>query len=377
MAMSWKPENHAISLPTGDRPWWGRWLCIVPVVLTAAGASWGVCGAAEEKAAQTPPLRKSPDQLSTSVFDTVSPPADKIRDLIYLVTAIAGAILLLVGGMLIYCIIRFRRRRTDRGEPPQLYGSQPIELAWTVGPLLTVFVLLMVVIRTVAETRRPDPSPDALRVRVVGHRWWWEFQYPDFPGLTTANEMHVPASVPGRVRPIHLELESADVVHSFWVPRLAGKTDVLPGRTNLMWFQTEQTGPYRGQCAEYCGTQHANMLIRVVVDAADEFDAWAAHQASPQQIDAQFAAGQEVFMNRTCVNCHAIRGTEARGTVGPDLTHLATRKTLASGTIDNTLQNLTAWLHDPQNIKPGCDMPSLRLTDKEVEDLGAFLESLK
>jgi len=373
--MSSKPGKFAITSPSGDRPWWGRWLLILPWVLTAAGTSYRVCGAAEEL--QTPPVRQTPDRLSTSVFDTVSPPADKIRDLIYLVTAIASVILLLVGGMLIYCIIRFRRRKTDRGEPPQLYGSQPIELAWTVGPLLTVFVLLMVVIRTVAETRRPEPSADAVRIRVVGHRWWWEFQYPDFPGLTTANEMHVPASVPGRERPIHLELESADVVHSFWVPRLAGKTDVVPGRTNLMWFQTAHTGSYRGQCAEYCGTQHANMLIRVVVDAPDEFEAWAAHQASLQQIDPEFAAGQGLFMNRTCVNCHAIRGTEAGGTVGPDLTHLATRKTLAAGTIDNTRKNLAVWLHDPQSIKPGCDMPSLRLTDQEVRDMAAFLESLK
>ena len=314
----------------------------------------------------------------TTVFDTVSPPADAIRDLFYLVAAITAVILLLVGGMLIYCIIRFRRRPSDRGEPPQLYGSQPIEVAWTVGPLLTVFVLLMVVIRTVADTRRPkdDPGVIPVRVRVVGHRWWWEFQYLDYPGLTTANELHFPTGTKDDPRPVHLELESADVVHSFWVPQLAGKTDLIPGHPNLMWFQTDQEGVYRGQCAEYCGTQHANMLIRVVAESPEKFDTWACHQAEPQTEDPDVAAGRDVFMTQTCVNCHSIRGTPAAGSVGPDLTHLATRKTLAAGVVPNTRQNLAAWLRDPQQIKLGCDMPSLRLTEEQIRNLTIYLESL-
>ncbi|MCE9555232.1 MAG: cytochrome c oxidase subunit II [Planctomycetes bacterium] len=379
--MSWKSRQCAISVSRGERPWWAGWLCVGLVVVALAGRR--VDGAETgDNGELTPPARQgSARQDSTqinSVFDTVSPPADSIRDLFYLVTAITGVILLLVGGMLIYCIIRFRQRKSDRGEPPQLYGSQPIELAWTVAPLLTVFVLLMVVIRTVADTRRPEIKKDAepVRVRVIGHRWWWEYQYPDYPGLTTANELHVPGSAKDRPRPVHLELESADVVHSYWVPRLAGKTDLIPGHKNMMWFQTEQEGVYRGQCAEYCGTQHANMLIRVVVDSPDTFKTWAAHQAAPQQVDPQFAAGLKVFMERTCVNCHAIRGTEAKGTVGPDLTHLATRKTLAAGAIDNTPEKLAGWLRDPQTDKPGCDMPSLRLTEKEIQDLVGFLGSL-
>lgn len=373
--MSWKSRQCAIAVSRGDRPWRAGWLCagLVIVAIASGRAGWAETG---DYRGLTSPARQ--DSPLNSVFDTVSPPADAIRDLFYLVTAITGFILLLVGGMLIYCIMRFRQRKSDRGEPPQIYGSQPIELAWTVAPLLTVFVLLMVVIRTVAATRRPDVLKDdiPLSVRVVGHRWWWEFQYPEYPGLTTANELHVPASVKERPRPIHLVLESADVAHSFWVPRLAGKTDLIPGRKNLMWFQTEQEGVYRGQCAEYCGTQHANMLIRVVVDSPDTFKTWAAHQAAPQQVDPTFAAGENVFMTRTCVNCHAVRGTEAKGTVGPDLTHLATRKTLAAGAIDNTPEKLAAWLRDPQKDKPGCDMPSLRLTEVEIRDLVAFLGSL-
>jgi cytochrome c oxidase subunit 2 len=312
----------------------------------------------------------------TTVFDTVSPPADAIAGLFYLVAAITGVILVLVGGMLVYCIIRFRRRPADRGEPPQLYGSQPIEVAWTVGPLLTVFVLLMVVIRTVADTRRPAPSPHCVRVRVIGHQWWWEFQYLDYPGLTTANELHVPVGDDDAARPVHLELQSADVVHSFWVPQLAGKTDLIPGRTNVMWFQTDRAGEYRGQCAEYCGTQHANMLIRVTAESPETFATWAKHQAQDQAEDPRFTAGREVFFTQTCVNCHTIRGTGAAGTVGPDLTHFATRKTLAAGVAPNTRENLAAWLRDPQQIKPGCNMPALRMTDKEIKALVDYLESL-
>jgi cytochrome c oxidase subunit 2 len=312
----------------------------------------------------------------TTILDSVSTPANSIRDLFYLVLGITGVILVLVAGMLVYCIVRFRSRASDKGEPPQIYGSQPIEVAWTVGPLLTVFVLLMVVIRSVAETKRPEPSPETVRVRVVGHQWWWEFQYLDYPGLTTANELHVPVAT-GKTPPsIHLELQSADVVHSFWVPQLAGKTDLIPGRTNMMWFNPDREGEYFGQCAEYCGTQHANMLIRVVAESPEKFEDWAKHQAEPQREDPQFAAGQEVFLTQTCVNCHTIRGTAAAGTAGPDLTHLKTRRTLAAGVIANTRDNLAAWVRDPQAIKPGCNMPGFRLTEQELNDLVGFLGSL-
>ncbi|MCE9548142.1 MAG: cytochrome c oxidase subunit II [Planctomycetia bacterium] len=314
--------------------------------------------------------------VPTSIFEPASPTAAAISELFYLVLAITGVILLLVGGMLLYCIVKFRSGGKATHEPPQIYGSQPIEVAWTVGPLLTVFVLLMVVIRTVAETRQPDLTSDTIHVRVIGHQWWWEYQYPDL-GVTTANELYIPAGTESRPRPILLTLESADVAHSFWVQRLSGKTDLIPGRQNQLWFKTSQVGVYRGQCAEYCGAQHANMLLRVVVQPQRDFDDWMAHQKRPAVEAAAGSAGREVFMSHTCVNCHLIRGTPAVGTVGPELTHLASRATLAAGVVENTPQNLAEWIAHPQDVKPGCNMPALRLTPDEFRDLVVYLETLK
>jgi cytochrome c oxidase subunit II len=319
------------------------------------------------------------------VFDPVSPPAESIRDLFILVGAISAGILLVVGGMLVYCIVRFRARAPAgqrEAEPPQLYGSGPIEVAWTVGPVLIVFVLFLVVIRTVFDVRRGDMPDDALHVRVIGHQWWWEFEYPE-SGVRTANELHVPISDADQARAVVLELESADVVHSFWVPRLAGKTDLIPGRKNTMWFEAQQAGVYHGQCAEYCGTQHANMLIRVVAHPAGEFQAWLDDQrqdaAGETKLDDKERAGRRVFLSKTCVNCHTIRGTPAHGTVGPDLTHLASRETLAAGVLENNRGQLAQWLADPQasDMKPGCNMPDLQLTSSEIADLVTYLESLK
>ncbi len=316
-----------------------------------------------------------------AVFDPASAPAESIRDLFYLVLAISAGIFVVVGGMLVYCIVRFRSRapREEReAEPPQLYGSGPIEVAWTVGPVLIVFVLFLVVIRTVVDVT--DVPEGALQVRVVGHQWWWEFEYPQ-SSVRTANELHVPTSADDDRRAVRLELESADVVHSFWAPRLAGKTDLIPGRKNHMWFEAREGGVYEGQCAEYCGTQHANMLIRVVAHSPAEFTAWLDNQAKDAAGDATLddaqRAGKSVFLSQTCANCHTIRGTPARGTVGPDLTHLASRATLAAGVVENNREQLSRWLHDPQLLKPGCNMPDLQLTSSEIADLVSYLESLK
>lgn len=319
------------------------------------------------------------------VFEPVSPPAESIRDLFVLVGAISAGIFVVVGGMLVYCIVRFRSRAPagqHEAEPPQLYGSSPIEVAWTVGPMLIVFVLFLVVIRTVFEVRRDDMPKDALHVRVIGHQWWWEYEYLE-SGVRTANELHIPVSDADQARAVFLELESADVVHSFWVPQLAGKTDLIPGRKNTMWFEAQQAGVYDGQCAEYCGTQHANMLIRVIAHPANEFQKWLDDQkknaANESTLDDAQQAGQRVFLSKTCFNCHTIRGTLAHGTVGPDLTHLASRETLATGVLKNNREQLTKWLADPQatDMKPGCNMPDLQLTKTEIADLVSYLESLK
>jgi cytochrome c oxidase subunit 2 len=282
-------------------------------------------------------------------------------------------------------------------EPPQVYGSKPIEIAWTAAPALIVFVLVLVSARTLWEVNRPPPEPhegdNTLFVTVVGRQWWWEYQYDHYNGkpiravgpdgketdlpVITANELHVPASAGGVSRKVFLILKSADVCHSFGVPRLAGKTDLIPGRVNSMWFQTDQPGLYAGQCYEYCGTQHANMLIRVYVDPPDVFEAWLANERKPAVEDPDVKAGRSAFLRQSCVNCHRVRGTPARGTYAPDLTHLMKRETLASGMVKNTPEILRRWVADPQPIKPGCLMPAFGLSDREYDDIVRYLLTLR
>jgi cytochrome c oxidase subunit 2 len=321
-----------------------------------------------------------------SIFDPVSPPAESIRSLSILVLAITGFIFVAVEGILIYAIVRFRRRAEDgSAEPPQVYGSKPIEIAWTAAPALVVFVLVLVSARTLWEVNVPPPKPSAgdntLFVTVVGRQWWWEYIYDHYDGrelgFTTANELHVPVSEDGVPRRVFLILKSADVCHSFGVPRLAGKTDLIPGRINAMWFKTDQPGLYVGQCAEYCGTQHANMLLRVVVDSPSDFESWLARQRQPAVEDPSASAGRTAFLAQSCVNCHRVRGASAQGRYAPDLTHLMSRQTLASGMIPNTPENLLRWVADPQPIKPGCLMPAFGLTERQREDIVRYLLTLR
>jgi cytochrome c oxidase subunit 2 len=319
-----------------------------------------------------------------SIFDPVSPPAESIRDLSTLVLVITGIIFLIVEGVLCYCILNFRRGAPTGNEPPQVYGSMPIEIAWTAAPALIVFMLVLITTRTLWEVSidAPEPQPDdhALFVTVVGRQWWWEYTY-DFHdgrklGFTTSNELHIPVGENGKTRPVYLTLKSADVCHSFWVPQLAGKTDLIPGRTNSTWFQTSRPGLYLGQCAEYCGTQHANMLIRLVAEPVEDFERWLAHEAMPAVNDSRMHAGKAAFLSQSCVNCHRVRGTTAQGTFGPDLTHLMNRKALASGMIPNTPENLRAWVADPQKTKPGCLMPAFGLSDHDRNQIVDYLLTL-
>jgi cytochrome c oxidase subunit II len=330
-----------------------------------------------------------------SIFDPASPSAESIRKLSVLVLTITAFIFVVVEGILVYSIFRFRRgdstlpsqgRAGERSaEPPQVYGSKPIEIAWTAAPALIVFVLTLVSARTLWEVNVPPPPPregdNTLFVTVVGRQWWWEYIYDQYNGrqlgFTTANELHVPASEDGVPRPVFLTLRSADVCHSFWVPRLAGKTDLIPGRINSMWFQPDQPGLYLGQCAEYCGTQHANMLLRVVADSPGDFESWLENERKPATEDAGVRAGRSAFLAQSCVNCHRVRGTAAQGVYAPDLTHLMSRQTLASGMIPNTPENLRRWVADPQPIKPGCLMPSFGLTDRDRDDIVDYLLTLR
>ncbi|MFI5454771.1 MAG: cytochrome c oxidase subunit II [Isosphaerales bacterium] len=322
---------------------------------------------------------------SLSIFDPASPQAEAIRNLAVLVLAITGFILILVEGVFIYIVVRFRDRSSSGApEPPQFYGSKPIEIAWTAAPAMIVFILGLVTTRTLWDVSTFPPrhrtGDNALIVTVIGHQWWWEYRYEEYDGrklgFTTANELHIPASEDGRPRPVSLTLKSADVCHSFWVPRLAGKTDLIPGRTNQMGFLTDKTGLFVGQCAEFCGSQHANMLLRVVVDPPDDFERWLANEARPAVEDTAGREGKQVFLSQSCVNCHRIRGTMARGGYAPDLTHLMGRQTLAAGMVPNTSENIRRWVDNPGSIKPGCLMPAFGLSERDCDHIAGYLLTL-
>ena len=311
-----------------------------------------------------------------SIFAPVSTPAFAIRDLSYFVLGICAVIFIVVAGLLAYSLVRFRRRRGDEArEPPQIYGSNQIELAWTVVPILIVVILFLATARYIFGIQGMQPSPNALEATIVGHQWWWEIRYPQL-GITTANELHVPVSDPANPTPIFLTLESADVIHSFWVPQLAGKMDVIPNKTNRVWIDPHTPGLYVGQCAEYCGLQHAGMLLRVIVQPQDEFAQWVATQQAPAIDDPGVRGGRELFQSVACINCHTVRGTTANGLFGPDLTHLMSRATLAAGVAKNTPENLRAWIDDPDTLKPGARMPAMKLSRNDLDQLVTYLLTL-
>ena len=321
------------------------------------------------------PVCEPTGTIQPSMFNPVGVPGETILSITWLLFVISGGIAIVVLSLIAYAVLRCRRAEGDDLEPPQVYGSNPIELAWTVIPLLIVFLLFMVSARGIFELERTTPPEGALEVTVTGHRWWWEFDYGEL-GVVTAGELHVPIDE-GKPADLFLTLQSADVVHSFWVPQLGGKMDVIPDRINHLWLQANAPATYVGQCAEFCGTQHANMLIKVIVEPRASFDAWVANQRRDAVSDASVKAGHDLFLRTACINCHTIRGTIANGSFAPDLTHLMSRTTIGSGAARNTPNMLREWVWDPQNIKPGCDMPSMKLTRPEVDILCAYLETLK
>jgi cytochrome c oxidase subunit 2 len=316
----------------------------------------------------------------TSIFDPAGTPAHSIFGLSMLVLSVTLAIFLLVAGMLLYVLIRYRQQPSDsEREPAQVYGSNQIELSWTVIPILIVVMLFLSTTRVILDTQAAPKPSDALDVTVIGHQFWWEYRYPKL-GVVTANELHVPVSDPAKPTPTYLSLSSADTDHSFWVPRLAGKTDLIPNRLNTMWIDPQAPGLYLGQCAQYCGTQHAKMLLRVYAQSPEDFAAWIKQQQRPAGQDlsggSAAAEGQTVFMHSACINCHTIAGTVATGRFGPDLTHLASRDTIASGPIQNTPENLRKWIADPNSVKPGVLMPSMHLNDHDLGVMTAYLTTL-
>jgi cytochrome c oxidase subunit 2 len=309
-----------------------------------------------------------------NIFRPASTPAESIYGLAMLVLAVCLAIFLAVAGVLVYTIVRFRRRpgEADR-EPPQVYGSNQIEIAWTVIPVLIVLVLSMATARVISEVQNRQPPEGAVHATVIGHQWWWEIRYPAL-GIVTANELHVPLSTAAQPRPTFLRLESADVAHSFWVPQLAGKTDAIPNHPNSMWIDPKIEGTFLGNCGEFCGLQHANMLLRVVVQTPEAFARWV---DAERLIARRDHPGERVFLSLSCINCHAVSGTPAAGRFGPDLSHLMSRQTLGAGVIPNTPENLRRWIHEPQAMKPGNLMPDMQLNERELDQVHGYLSSLK
>jgi cytochrome c oxidase subunit 2 len=237
------------------------------------------------------------------------------------------------------------------------------------GAVPAVIVTAYFAVSLVAASALAAPAAASVHVEVVGHQWWWEFRYGD---VVTANELHVPIG-----ERVELRLLSADVIHSFWVPELQGKTDVLPNQTNTMWLVASRGGRYDGVCAEFCGVQHAWMRLVVVAEPRAEFDRWLARQAEPRRAPSGVAAeGERIFTTDVCASCHAIRGTPAAAKIGPDLTHLASRSLLGAGALPNGAEALRAWLADPAHFKPGVLMPNASLDDRELEALVAYLASL-
>ena len=318
----------------------------------------------------------TPSSNNTNIFAPSSTPAIEISHLALFVFCITGAIFILVAGLLLFVVIRFRARGNDvASEPPQVYGSNQVELAWTVIPVLIVVVLFLATARVIFAIQDAPKPQSALDVTVIGHQFWWEFRYPKL-GIVTANELHIPVSSPVHPIPTYLKLLSADVDHSFWVPELAGKTDLIPNRVNQLWIDPLQTGLYLGQCAQFCGIEHAKMLIRVYVDTPDDFAAWARNQRQSGNQDPRAEAGRHAFETLSCMNCHTIAGTAATGRFGPDLTHLMSRSTIASGIVVNNAKNLRDWIKDPDQLKTGCLMPAMQLSDEQLDELVAYLSTL-
>lgn len=304
-----------------------------------------------------------------SALHPAGPAAEAIAWLWWLMFWICTAVFVIV---LVLLGIGLARRRGKDRRPTQPLGTKFIVIGGIILPAIVLIGLLIANLQTTLALREVEP---ALTIRVTGHMWWWEVEYPEY-GITTANEIQIPVD-----RPVRLELRSADVIHSFWVPRLGGKMDLIPGLTNNYMLRADAPGEYRGQCAEFCGLQHALMALYVVAMPQEQFDEWVDERRAPPPppapTDERLLRGREVFASAACGNCHAIRGTKFNGQVGPDLTHIGSRLTIGAGTLPNNRGNLAGWISNPQPLKPGNLMPPSYLGSEELLALTDYLESLK
>lgn len=295
----------------------------------------------------------------------------RIWDVYNLLWIGSAFVFVLVEGLLIYAIVRGRRAtKTIHGRPIPVHGNTRLEILWTVIPAIVIVAIgipTLTVLRDLAST--PDHD-NTIRVDVIAHQFFFEFRYPELE-VNSTNTMHIPTGAM-----IDINLQSADVIHSFWVPRLAGKTDNIPGRTNHMWLIADEPGTYAGQCAEFCGLGHALMRFQVVAHDPDDFDAWVDEQLAPPSGEGDPAIGEELVVRGSCAACHTIEGTTAQGVVGPALTGFATQPQIA-GVIENTPENLATWLADPQGVKPGTLMPAPGLSQAQIEHVVAYLYTLE
>jgi len=311
-------------------------------------------------------------QTSPSFLDPASSIANHEANLYKFILNLALVVFVLVEGVLVWILIRDRKQPNDKALPPQIHSNMRLEITWTVIPIILVIVLFIMTVQTVNAVAAPTQLQRDLNIRVVGHRWWWEFDYPDL-GIATANEVHIPEGAT-----VQIQLESVDVIHSFWVPQLSGKTDVVPGQHNTMWLTSDRLGDFLGQCAEFCGTEHALMRFNVIVESKQDFDAWVANQQMPAyQPQTEDETAGYVEVTGACAACHSLDPSEMNtDKIGPNLTHLFSRATFAGGSFELNEENLRKWLEDTQAMKPGNDM-DIKILPKTRDQIISYLLHLK
>ncbi len=308
----------------------------------------------------------------SQLFASYSPQANDINTLFLRYLILAGFIIALVAGLVIIAAVKYNNKNKF-GEPKQVFGNTKLELVWTILPFLAVSFFFVLTVRAMDDINTKIPEDKEPDIVIIAHQWWWDMRYPKYH-VITANELHIPVN-----SKLLMKVESADVIHDWWVQDLGRKIDAVPGRSNYTWIEADSIRSYEGACSEYCGAEHAWMRIKVVAQSEADFKKWIQHQqqTAVQPTDSIAIAGEKFFQENTCSNCHAIEGTQADKHIGPDLTHIASRETILSGMLPNTKHNLTRWITNPQKVKPGAHMPDFRLTKNEVNDLVTYLEELK
>ncbi len=311
-------------------------------------------------------------QFFSQLFVSSSPEAYDINNLFLKFLILAAIIVALIAGLVIYSSIFFSAKRRP-AIPPQVFGHKTLELIWTIVPLMIVTFFFFLTFKSMREINQPFQQGRKPDIVVIAHQWWWDMRYPE-ENVITANELHIPVG-----KKLLMQIRSADVIHSWWVPDLGRKTDAIPGHINYSWIEADKPGIYSGTCSEYCGTQHAWMRIRVIAESQADFDKWIKEQQQVPKMPTDSIAilGAELFQKKTCASCHAILGTPAQSHIGPDLSHFASRQTILSGMFDNNMGSLQRWLINPQNVKEGSHMPNFMLNPKEIEALSTYLEGLK